>query len=322
MHSPNAWSGLFVLWGLLACVIPPAHAQPQGSVRGLVTGAQGDPIADAAVTVMPLGLTAGRHDVTTDVEGRFEHTGLPPGHYTVSAETRELGSQIFRVRVQADGIAEIRFVLGTGRTAAAWLRAPGDDRTAAAAAFESGVRANRAGDVEQAIHHFEAALQVMPSCLDCYFNIGVAHSGQERFEAAEAAFRQALTIRADYAAAYYGLAAVFAKQNRTDEAAAARGEANRITVQTLDASRNQARDTLARGQAFLNSGNVADAIRQFEGALVTDRTLVDAYYWLGRAQAVNGDPSAARLAFDRYLGTAPGGEFADDARLQLEALDR
>jgi tetratricopeptide (TPR) repeat protein len=311
-----------VVWGLFACATPVAHAQPDGGVRGRVTSAAGDPVPNVAVAVMSLGLATGRHDITTDAQGRFEQTGLLPGHYTVSAETGELGSQIFRVRVQAGGVADVRFVLEAGRTAAAWLRAPRDDRTAAAAAFESGVRANRSGDIEQAIRHFEAALSVLPSCLDCYFNIGIAHSQQERFEAAEAAFRQALSIRADYAAAYYGLASLFSKQNRPDDAAAARGEANRITVQALEATRNQARDALARGQAFLNSGNVEDAIRQFASALATDRTLVDAHYWLGRAQEVNGDLRAARRSFDRYLGAAPRGEFAEDARRRLESLDR
>lgn len=308
-------------WGLLVCAAA-AHAQQHGGVRGLVTSAEGDPIPEVAVAVTALDLPTMRHDISTDAQGQFEHLDLRPGHYTVSAETGDLGSQIFRVRVQAGGVADVRFVLEAGRTAAAWLRAPGDDRTAAAAAFESGVQANRSGDIDQAIRHFESALRVMPSCLDCYFNLGIAHTEQNRFEAAETAFRGALSVRADYAAAYYGLAALFSKQNRPDDAAAARGEANRITVQRLEATRNQARDTLARGQAFLTSGNVEDAIRQFANALATDRTLVDVHYWLGRAQAVDGDRSAARLSFNRYLGAAARGEFAEDARRRVEALDR
>ncbi len=298
-----------------------AHAQESGSVRGLVTGPGGDPVPEVAVAVVTLGLGTARHDATTDEHGRFEQTGLSPGHYSVSAETNDLGSQIFRVLVHAGGVTDVHFVLEAGRAAAPWLRASGDDR-AAAAAFASGVQANRSGDVEQAITHFEAALRMMPSCVDCYFNIGVAYGRQGRFDDAEAAFRRALDIRSDYAPAYHGLADIFSKQNRPDDAAAARGEANRIAIRSLEASRAQARDILVRGRAFLSSGNVDDAVRQFDAALAADRTLVDAYYWLGRARDIGGDRVAASQAFARYVGAAPSGEFAEDARRRLEALGR
>lgn len=306
---------------LLACA-PPVFAQDSGSVRGLVTSAEGDPVPNADVTVAPLGVTTDRRDSTTDELGRFEQAGLAPGLYTVSAETGDLGSQIFRILVQSGGAADIHFVLEPGRAAATWLRAPSNGRAAAASAFEAGVQANRAGDVAQAIAHFETALQIMPSCLDCHFNIGIAYSEQGQFEAAEAAFRRALDIRSDYAAAYYGLSNLYSKQNRPDDAAAARSEANRITVRSLEAGKDRARETLSRGQAFLNSGNVQDAIRQFDSALSADPTLIDAHYWLGRSHEGAGNPSAARLSFTGYLGAAPEGEFAEDARRRLEALDR
>lgn len=307
--------------GFWACA-PTVFAQAGGSVRGLVTSPEGDPVPNAAVAVVPLGLTTAGHDATTDEFGRFEQAGLTPGHYTVSAENGDLGSQVFRILVQTGGAADVHFVLEPGRAAAAWLRAPGNDRAAAATAFEAGVQANRAGNIDQAIDHFKTALQVMPSCLDCHFNIGIAYSEQGQFEAAEAAFRSALDIRADYAAAYYGLSNLYSKQNRSAEAAEARSEANRITVRFLEAGKDRARETLARGRAFLTSGNVQDAIRQFDSALAADPTLIDAHYWLGLAHDGAGNPSAARRSFTGYLGASPGGEFADDARRRLDALVR
>jgi hypothetical protein len=96
--------GLLAVWGLLACAFP-VFAQDSGSIRGLVTSSGGDPLPNVAVAVVPLGLPTARHDATTDELGRFEQAGLPPGHYTVSAETDALGSQIFRILVQAGGAA-------------------------------------------------------------------------------------------------------------------------------------------------------------------------------------------------------------------------
>ena len=158
----------------------------------------------------------------------------------------------------------------------------------------------------------------MPTCVDCHFNIGVSYGRLDRFAEAEVAFRNALRIRTDYAAAYYGLADIYSRQRRTEEAAAARGEANRIAVSSLAADRARARDTLNRGIAFWNSDNVEDAVRQFREALETDPTLAEPYYWLGLAYETSGDPDAATQAFSRYLSSDPDGVHRDRMHAILE----
>ncbi len=55
---------------------------PAGSITGSVTADDGSPVADATVTVIP---TAGGYlpTVTTDVDGTYTLTGVPPGSYIV-----------------------------------------------------------------------------------------------------------------------------------------------------------------------------------------------------------------------------------------------
>ena len=313
-------SGVLLLSALMVLWVTGAHAQTTGTVRGIVTDRNGQPVPGATVSLEAL--AAGeRLETSTDDTGHFQHTGLTPGQYSATADKDVIGGQVFRVLVHPGGSVDIRFVLEPGRTPAPWMRVrPGTQ--ARAAAFEAGVRASRAGDFEDAIAQFEAVLQVMPTCVDCLFNIGVSYGRLDRFGDAEAAFRDALRIRSDYAAAYYGLADIYFRQNRTEEAATARGDANRIAVSSLAAGRARAQDTLNRGIAFWNSDNVEDAVRQFREALETDVTLVESYYWLGLAYAADGDPDAATRAFSRYLGAAPSGVHADEARRRLAVIAR
>ena len=316
-------SGLLtaVLAAVLCLVGPAARAQSTGSIHGRVTTGDGQPVAGATVTLMSLESEESAIETVTDATGRFREVELAPGQYSISAGKTELGDQIFRVLVHPAGSVDVRFVLEAGRTAAPWLRALRDDQTAAAA-FAAGVRANRNGNYDDAIAQFEIVLQVTPTCIDCYFNIGVSHSRLNRYADAETAYREALAIRSDYAPAHYGLADIFTRQDRPEAAAAARGEANRIAVRQLAAGRAWARDTLTRGIGRWNSGNVGVALRLFREATETDPTLADAHYWLGLAYEASGDPAGARRSFARYLGNAPNGEHAGVARERIAALGR
>ena len=296
------------------------HAQATGTLRGIVTDRNGQPVPGATVSIDALAERGGHHEASTDDAGHFQHTGVTPGQYSVTADKDVLGGQVFRVLVHPGGSVDIRFILEAGRRPAPWLRAlPGRQ---AATAFEAGVRAMRAGGFDDAIAQFEMVLRIVPACVDCHFNIGVSYGRLDKFGEAEAAFGDALRIRPDYAAAYYGLADIYSRQNRTEEMAAARGEANRIAVSSLAADRVLAQDTLNRGIAFWDSNHVADAVRQFRKALETDPAIDEAYYWLGLAYEASGDPGAATRAFTRYLGSAPSGQHADEAKRLLAALDR
>jgi len=298
-----------------------AHAQVTGAVYGQVSNENNEPLDGATITVTSLARTDEHYELTTDPDGQFAQSDLQPGQYSVSAERDGLGSQIFRILIHPAGSVDVRFVLEAGRTAAPWLRALRDDE-ATVSAFSAGVRASRGGDHVSAIEEFEAALRLTPTCVDCYFNIGVAYSRLNRFVAAEAAYRQALRIQSNFAAAYYGLADTLNRQGRTEEAAAARGEANRIAIDSLAAGRTRARESVQRGIGFWNSGDTENAMRQFQEALEADSTLVEAYYWLGLAYASNGDTDGATRSLTRYLGSAPAGEHADEARRLLAPPER
>ncbi len=77
------------------------------------------------------------------------------------------------------------------------------------------------GELDKAIVEFKRAIsyqqsvQIMPPL---YVELGNAYLQLERYEPAEAAFKDALKIDANYAVAHYGLANTYLKQNKIEEA--------------------------------------------------------------------------------------------------------
>ena len=306
---------------LLAAAVLPAHAQTTGVIRGTVLDERGHAVDGARVVVHLQGGAGVRFETETTPNGQFTQAGLDSGFYTVVADKGELGSEIYRVRVRENRTVKINFLLERGRSLALWLAAEGE-REALAAAFAAGVAAKRAGSYEEAVVQFGRALDLSPSCIECHFNVGVTYLETGRFTQAEGAFRRALEIKPDYAVAYYGLANIYAQQNRTDDAATARGEANRIALAALTAREAQAADAVSRGVTFLDAGNAGDARRRFEDALERTPNFAPAYYWLGVTLTELGETALAAQELRRYLSLEPDGEHAAEAKERLRELER
>jgi len=86
--------------------------------------------------------------------------------------------------------------------------------------FEEGVTASRAGNHDAAIEKFQAAIEISPTCFDCYYNIGVAQMAKKDEKQAEAAWLKAVELKADYPEALNALATLYNNQKRFDEATA------------------------------------------------------------------------------------------------------
>lgn len=297
-------------------------AQPAGTVRGAVVDEERQAAAGGALVVLlPLGGDGPSLEFEAGPDGRFARSDVAPGLYAVTAARGARRSEVYRVRVRGGRAVEIRFVLRQDRGATPWIVAD-DARERLDELFAAGVEANREGAYDDAVTWFTLAAGLDPTCLECHYNAGVAYSALERWPAAERAFEDALAVRPDYTAAYYGLANVFNRSGRPEDAAAARGEATRLTLAALEAGRRQAAEAVERGVAFLDAGNPEDARRRFEEAAGSSPGYAPAYYWLGVALAEIGRTGPALTALRRALGLDEDGEHAADARSRIAALER
>ena len=308
---------------LLGASAVPGFAQDTGSIRGTVVDREGRPVGGASVIVSRLDEVRGQFQVETTGGGEYRQGALAAGLYSVTAAKDELGGALFRVRIRPGRTVTVNFLLEPGHRVETWLSDRGN-REALASTFAAGVEASRARDFETAIEQFTQAIELNPTCLECNFNLAVAYTEVERFADAEVAFKRVLAITPDYSAAFYGLANLYRRQGRQEEAVAARGEANRLALERLAAGRAQAEDAVRSGVTFLNAGNVADARQRFEEAMKVFPGFAPAHYWLGVAllKSDAADPAAAAAAFQSYLQLTQDGDYVEQAREYLSSLGR
>ena len=70
------------------------------------------------------GAGAERGEATTNSDGEFSRRELSDGHYTVTAQKENVGTQSFRLRVRPGQTVEVNFLLQPGAGPAPMARRP------------------------------------------------------------------------------------------------------------------------------------------------------------------------------------------------------
>jgi len=315
------------LW-LVACaalfalsLTMPAAAQSTGMIRGSVKDATGKPVDGAKVSIDAD--ANNRHfETKSDKKGEFVQIGLPPGAYKVSAEKDKTVAAPMPVQVRIGSGAPITLVLGAGGGVTPEAAAKNAELKKA---FEEGVAASRAGNHDAAIAAFTKASELNANCYDCYYNIAFSESQKKDYEKAEAAYKKAIELKADYAEAYNGLANIYNAQRKFDEAATASAKAMELSGGAAAGAAGGGGNADAmfnQGVILWNAGKVADAKKQFEGAVAANPSHAEAHYQLGMALVNEGNLPAATTEFETYLKLAPNGPNAATAKGILGTLKK
>jgi tetratricopeptide (TPR) repeat protein len=297
----------------------PAAAQSTGMIRGSVKDASGKPVEGAKIAIESEGTN--RHfETKSDKKGEFVQIGLPPGNYKVTAEKDKTMAPPVPVNVRIGSGAPITLVLGAG----------GGGENAAKNAelkktFEEGVAASRSGNHDGAIAAFTKAAELNDKCFDCYYNIAYSETQKKEYDKAEAAYKKAIEIKADYAEAYNGLANIYNATRKFDEAAAASAKAMELSGGAAGGAAGGGGNADAmfnQGVILWNAGKIADAKKQFEGAIAANPNHAEAHYQLGMALVNEGNLAAAGTEFETYLKLAPTGPNAATAKSILASLPK
>lgn len=299
--------------GVLAFVVAvglaaPAVAQSTGMVKGKVVDANGQPLEDAKIVIEFADGVNRKNETKTNKKGEFIQIGLFPGTYRVTASKEGVGSQTFDVRVRIGAAAEVNFALSPQSGMSE------EDKKRSAAlkgALGAGEELFKAGKHDEAIAKFNEALAVLPTCHVCHYYIGASHAQRQQFGEAEAAYKKAIEVKADFAEAYNGLAGIYNAQKRFDDAAAASSKAAELAG---GAGGGGASAIYNQGVVLWNAQKYAEAKAQFEKAVQLDPAMADAWYQLGMANLNTGDMNGAVAAFEGYLKAAPDGPKAAEVK--------
>ena len=308
---------------LVACAVfvavamtSPATAQSTGMVKGKVFDGKGQPIEAAKVTIEFQDGVSRVYTVKSNKKGEYTQIGLPPGNYKVTAEKEKVGAQSYPCRVRLGDTAEVNFQLAPGSSG------PTKEDAAKVAAikklFDEGVAASRSGDNDTALAKFTEAANVMPTCYDCYYNIGYAYAQKKEYDKSEEAFKKSIELKADYIEAYNGLATIYNAQKKFDDAQAASQKAAALATASGSAAGGGGVDALYnQGVIAWNAGKAEDAKKAFEEALKADPKHANSHYQLAMCQINLGKLSEAVAEFELYMQLAPDGQYAAQVKAML-----
>jgi tetratricopeptide (TPR) repeat protein len=154
------------------------------------------------------------------------------------------------------------------------------------------------GRTDDAIFHFQQALQIRPGYAETYYNFGNALLQQGRANEAIDQFQRALQIRPDYADAHFNLGVALVRKGNVDEA---------IThfQRALQLKPDDTQTRLAVGNALLQQGRADEAMVYFQKALQAGPDNADAQVTLGNALLQQGHVNEAMVCFQKALQTEP-----------------
>ena len=303
--------------GVLALAVVLAVSAPalaQSIVRGKVVDAQGKPVEGAIVTIEAVEASR-KAETKTNRQGEFLQVGLASGRYRVTA-TKDTLKQIQEANITQGRPAELQFQLTpTSGMTPEQIKAQAELQTLASSAIAS----MKAGNDDDALRQFQEITVKIPSCADCYYNMGVIYTKKLQYAEAENAFKKVAELRPNAPDAFTGLANVYNAQKKFDLAAEASSKAASMAG---GAGGGGAEAQFNQGVILWNAGKFAEAKTQFEAAVKADPSMAMAHYQLGMANLNLGQVPEARAAFEGYLQADPNGAKAAEVKTFLSQLPK
>lgn len=304
----------------LTLLVVPAPARAQsGAIKGKVTDAKEQPVADASVSLASTDKGGKPIVVKTNKRGEYMQVGLSPGHYRVTV-TKDNLTVTRETDIHLDMLNfDVRLV-ASGRGGTPVSKEEAEKNEKAKAAFAEGVQFSRDGKSDEAVAKFMEVAAAIPTCAECYLNIGTVQLNAKKYDEAATAFNKSIELKPS-AEAYDGLANVYNAQKKFVEAEAAGKKAMEMSGGAAGGAGGASAAALYNQAVILwNQNKAQEAAEKLESAVKTDPNFPEAHYLLGKAYINLGKLAESAKELQEYLRLAPNGANKDDATKTLEML--
>jgi tetratricopeptide (TPR) repeat protein len=154
------------------------------------------------------------------------------------------------------------------------------------------------GRADEAIAHYQQALQINPYFAEAHNNLGNVLVQKGRLEEAMAHYQQALQINPYFAKAHYNLGNALFQKGQVDEAMVHYQQALQIKPDYAEAH-------VSLGNVLLPKGRVDEAMVHYQQALQIDPDFAEAHISLGKALYQEGRVAEAITHFQKTLQIKP-----------------
>ncbi len=170
------------------------------------------------------------------------------------------------------------------------------------------------GQIDEAIDHYQKALAIEPDRVEAHYNLGLALMRREQFEEAIAHYRRAVEIKPGYIDARYMLGNALARQGMYEDAT---DQFRRV----LDVKPNYAEAHYYLGLALAHRGQTEEAIEHYRKALEIKADNLNAHYNLASALIERGKFDEAIEQYQKALELASAQKnsaLAEDIRARIK----
>ena len=306
----------------------PAFAQ-EGTLEGTVTDPDGNKVASVKIVFTMVDNPEIKADAISDRYGVYFRNNLEPGMWNLDAEKFGQIGMLYNVTVNPDEKRTIADLV---------MRDPGappdyevsnmsreevvehNDRMGELQVLFAQVDADIARELyDEALAKLTTVADELEGCAACYAQMGNVHRRKGDMAAAEASYKLAVETDPSLAEVYSVLAAMYAGQQRYDEAEEMTNKANELFG---SAGGGDAKTVYNQGVMLWNQNLFAEAEAQFKRAVELDPKMADAHYQYAMTLINLNKLAEAKAPLEAYLKLEPNGEFAATAKALLEAIGK